>query len=137
MQIQELQREFKYNSVTLADPNPAFTLQQVRDFYASVYPEIVNADIDGPDAKGNKNVYTFRRAVGTKGGSTPTAMVIDLGALLHGGWLDDADAEFVKSLQERAPNAIQKLNAEDSLRLITLHRKQCGPKPTPMSKRAA
>ncbi|WP_082616398.1 PRTRC system protein C [Massilia sp. Root418] len=64
---QELQREFKYNSVKLADPNPAFSLSQVRDFYANVYPEITSADIEGPEVVGNKNTYSFRRAVGTKG----------------------------------------------------------------------
>lgn len=64
---QELQREFKYNSVKLADPNPSFTLAQVRDFFANVYPEITSADIEGPEVVGNKNIYSFRRAVGTKG----------------------------------------------------------------------
>jgi PRTRC genetic system protein C len=67
MQVQALEREFKYNSVKLADPNPAFTLAQVRDFFANVYPEIISADIEGPEVVGNKNVYSFRRAVGTKG----------------------------------------------------------------------
>lgn len=64
---QELVREFKYNSVKLADPNPALSLIQVRDFFANVYPEITSADIEGPEVIGNKNVYSFRRAVGTKG----------------------------------------------------------------------
>lgn len=64
---QELQREFKYNSVKLPDPNPVFSLSQVRDFYANVYPEITSADIEGPEVVGNKNIYSFRRAVGTKG----------------------------------------------------------------------
>lgn len=64
---QELVREFKYNSVKLADPNPALSLSQVRDFFANVYPEITSADIEGPEIIGNKNVYSFRRAVGTKG----------------------------------------------------------------------
>lgn len=67
MDIQELIREFKYNSVKLPDPSPAFTLVQVRDFFANVYPEIISAEIEGPDVVGNRNVYTFRRAVGTKG----------------------------------------------------------------------
>lgn len=70
MQTTELQREFKYNSVKLADPNPAFTLVQVRDFFANVYPEIISADIEGPDVIGNKQIYSFRRAVGTKGIAT-------------------------------------------------------------------
>ena len=67
MDIQELTREFTYNGVKLADPNPAFTLVQVRDFYSTVYPEIISADIEGPKSAGAKAIYSFRRAVGTKG----------------------------------------------------------------------
>ncbi|WP_414440481.1 PRTRC system protein C [Burkholderia sp. 22PA0099] len=67
MEIQALAREFIYNGAKLADPAPAFTLQQVRDFYSQTYPELTNAEIEGPTVKGNRNVYTFRRAVGTKG----------------------------------------------------------------------
>ncbi|WP_186145482.1 PRTRC system protein C [Burkholderia gladioli] len=67
MEIQALAREFTYNGAKLADPAPAFSLQQVRDFYSQTYPELTNAEIEGPIVKGNRNVYTFRRAVGTKG----------------------------------------------------------------------
>ncbi|QMI45614.1 PRTRC system protein C [Burkholderia sp. MBR-1] len=67
MQIETLVREFSYNGAKLADPAPTFTLQQVRDFYSQTYPELTNAEIEGPVVKGNRNVYTFRRAVGTKG----------------------------------------------------------------------
>lgn len=69
MDIQNLTREFRYNGVVLPDPNQGFTLPQVRDFYANVYPEITSADIEGPQQTGAKAVYTFRRAVGTKGAS--------------------------------------------------------------------
>ncbi|WP_175739721.1 PRTRC system protein C [Burkholderia ambifaria] len=67
MQIETLAREFSYNGAKLADPAPTFTLQQVRDFYSQTYPELTNAEIEGPVIKGNRNIYTFRRAVGTKG----------------------------------------------------------------------
>lgn len=70
MQIETLAREFSYNGAKLADPAPAFTLQQVRDFYSQTYPELTNAEIEGPVIKGARNIYTFRRAVGTKG-NTP------------------------------------------------------------------
>ncbi|VWD45457.1 hypothetical protein BLA50215_05707 [Burkholderia lata] len=76
MQIETLAREFSYNGAKLADPAPAFTLQQVRDFYSQTYPELTNAEIEGPVIKGSRNVYTFRRAVGTKGN----------GAMPHGGY---------------------------------------------------
>lgn len=67
MQIEKLVREFKYNGVALADPGAMLSLEQVRDFYASVYPEILSADIEGPQQVAGKQIYTFRRAVGTKG----------------------------------------------------------------------
>ncbi len=129
MEIQALEREFRYNGVRLADPNPDFTLEQVRDFYANVYPEIVSADIDGPESTANKNIYTFRRAVGTKGGHTLMDMVQDLAALLPVNWLDAADTEFVKDLQEKLhANHVQEVPADDSMRVIALHRAHCEPK---------
>ncbi|MBR8027802.1 PRTRC system protein C [Burkholderia cenocepacia] len=67
MQTETLIREFRYNGARLTDPSPAFSLHQVRDFYGNTYPEIVNAEIEGPEVIGSRNVYTFRRAVGTKG----------------------------------------------------------------------
>ncbi|MFT0167530.1 PRTRC system protein C [Paraburkholderia mimosarum] len=73
MQTEGLIREFRYNGARLTDPSPEFSLQQVRDFYGNTYPEIVNAEIEGPEVAGNRNVYTFRRAVGTKG----AAMTLD------------------------------------------------------------
>lgn len=69
MKTETLSREFRYNGAKLTDPSPAFSLAQVRDFYGNTYPEIVNAEIEGPEVVGNKNVFTFRRAVGTKGAS--------------------------------------------------------------------
>ncbi|HWW69675.1 MAG TPA: PRTRC system protein C [Duganella sp.] len=95
MKIQELIREFKYNSVKLPDPNPAFTLVQVRDFFANVYPEIISADIEGPEQVGDKQVYSFRRAVGTKGG----AILAPAAVAFLTGFVADKDSV---SLQELA-----------------------------------
>lgn len=84
MQTQTLDREFKYNGAKLTDPSPTFTLQQVRDFYANTYPEIVNAEIEGPDVIGNRNVFTFRRAVGTKGsGAAAPDVRVQIDAILR------------------------------------------------------
>lgn len=62
-----LVRTFRYNSVDLPDPGQQYTIEQVRDFYAATYPEIVSAAVEGPEEKDGKLQYTFRRAVGTKG----------------------------------------------------------------------
>jgi PRTRC genetic system protein C len=67
LQTHELKRAFRYNSVALPDPGPQYMIEQVRDMYAATYPEIVNAAVEGPEEKNGEMVYTFRRAVGTKG----------------------------------------------------------------------
>lgn len=73
MKVETTTREFRYNAIALQDPNPNHTIEQVRDFYSTVYPEILNAAIEGPESVGNKVVYTFKRAVGTKGAATTQA----------------------------------------------------------------
>lgn len=62
-----LARAFTYNGAKLLDPGAALTPDQVRDFYTNVYPDLANAEIEGPEEKDGVQQYTFRRAVGTKG----------------------------------------------------------------------
>lgn len=65
--VQKLLRSFAYNGIALPDPGPELSPEQVRDVYSATYPEITTASIEGPEQKGDRLVYTFRRAVGTKG----------------------------------------------------------------------
>ena len=67
MKIEALKRTFSYNAIELADPGAALTPHQVKDFYTAVYPDLTNAEIEGPVVNGSTHAYTFRRAVGTKG----------------------------------------------------------------------
>jgi PRTRC genetic system protein C len=67
MKVQTLQREFLYNGIKLPDPNPQMSIEQVRDTYATAYPEVTTAAIEGPDTVGDKAVYRFVRAIGVKG----------------------------------------------------------------------
>ncbi len=67
MEITKAERAFKYNAIDLKDPDPALSTEEVREFYSKVYPEILSAAIEGPEITAGKMVYTFRRAVGTKG----------------------------------------------------------------------
>ena len=62
-----LSREFSYNGVKLPDPNPGMTPEEVRQFYATQYPDITTASITGPEAEGDKLRYSFVRAIGAKG----------------------------------------------------------------------
>lgn len=67
LQATTLTREFTYNGLTLPDPGQNMTPEMVRDMYSAAYPEITSAAIEGPERKGDKLCYTFKRAVGTKG----------------------------------------------------------------------
>lgn len=67
MQEIQISRSFRYNSITLPDPNPALGPDQVREFYASQYPELNNAVVEGPVTRDATATYTFTRAAGAKG----------------------------------------------------------------------
>jgi PRTRC genetic system protein C len=51
----------------LPDPNPRLTVDEVRTAFAATYPEIITALVTGPEAVGNKLIYHFAKAIGTKG----------------------------------------------------------------------
>ncbi len=67
MEVTELKRSFVYKGITLPDTSSAMAPAEVKDFYGATYPELVNAEIEGPVRNGGADVYTFRKAVGTKG----------------------------------------------------------------------
>ena len=67
IKIQSLSRVFAYGSITLPDPGGNLVPEQVKEMFAAAYPELTNATVEGPETKGDKMIYTFRRAVGTKG----------------------------------------------------------------------
>lgn len=60
-------RTFRFNKRILPDPNPRLSPAQVKDLYATQYPELASAAIEGPELKADKQVYSFARLVGTKG----------------------------------------------------------------------
>jgi len=62
-----LRREFVYNGTVIADPNPAYSPEQVRDTLVAAYPEIATASLTGPEVKGDALRFTFSRAIGSKG----------------------------------------------------------------------
>ncbi len=68
--VAQLPRVFRYNSVELEDPGHEHDPVDVRNLYSATYPEITAAAIEGPEVKDGKRVYTFRKAVGTKGAET-------------------------------------------------------------------
>jgi PRTRC genetic system protein C len=67
IQVEEAVREFHYNGTYLGDPGKGMSVNQVRDLYSATFPELTSAVVEGPTRKGNRLIYEFRRAAGTKG----------------------------------------------------------------------
>ena len=65
--LQKLERTFLFNGAKLPDPNPEFSVAQVRDMYVNTYPELATAAIEGPTPVSGAMQYVFTRAVGAKG----------------------------------------------------------------------
>lgn len=70
LEVQNLTREFKFKkdgtTVTLPDPNPNFSVEEVMQFYGGQYPELTTATLDEPKVEGSKATYSVRTTVGTK-----------------------------------------------------------------------
>ncbi len=60
-------RSFTFNKQCLPDPNPNWSPAQVKDLYASQYPELASAAIEGPELRDGQQRYSFVRQVGIKG----------------------------------------------------------------------
>ena len=67
MNVETLVREFNYNGVRLPDPNVDLSVEEVRNLYATAYPDITTAAIEGPEAVGNKLIYRFSRSIEIRG----------------------------------------------------------------------
>jgi PRTRC genetic system protein C len=66
IQTQEMARRFTYNGLSLTDPGPDFTPEEVRDTFAAIYPDIAIAIVE-TSVEGDVMNYKFVRSVGTKG----------------------------------------------------------------------
>lgn len=67
MTITPMGRRFYYSGLELPDSDPRLTPEEVRNFYATAYPEITTATIEGPEESDGALKYKFTRALGTKG----------------------------------------------------------------------
>jgi PRTRC genetic system protein C len=67
MESRVLTRFFEVNGQKLPDPNPQLTVEEVRTFYSHEFPDIATASITGPEVIGDKFLYRFSRAIGSKG----------------------------------------------------------------------
>ena len=66
LELTPLKRKFSFNGIRLSDPGRNLTPGQVQAFHARAYPELVNGVMEEKQ-EGDTIVYTFRKAVGTKG----------------------------------------------------------------------
>lgn len=67
LQASPLRRSFSFLGCKLPDPNPKLTAEEVRSFYSAQYPDLATAAITGPETVGDKLIFRFERAIGTKG----------------------------------------------------------------------
>jgi PRTRC genetic system protein C len=67
MTISRTARSFRYLGLILPDPAPELEVETVRSLYAASYPEITTATLTGPEVVDGTLVYTFTKAIGTKG----------------------------------------------------------------------
>lgn len=71
LQVSNIKRSFELEkngkTIILADPNPNMTPEEVVKFYASTYPELTNAMVQGPVVKGDKATYTATTKAGKLG----------------------------------------------------------------------
>ena len=67
MTIDKMTRSFRYLGLLLPDPAPDLDVESVRNLYAASYPEITTAALTGPEVVDGALVYTFTKAIGTKG----------------------------------------------------------------------
>jgi len=68
--VEKITREFNYNGVKLADPNPSMSVAEVQAMHSAAYPELATAKPhveEKATASGPRQVVTFTTAVGTKG----------------------------------------------------------------------
>jgi PRTRC genetic system protein C len=67
MESHPLSRQFEINRVRLPDIDEKLSPEEIRTRYFHQYHDIATASITGPEAVGDKLVYRFTRAIGTKG----------------------------------------------------------------------
>jgi PRTRC genetic system protein C len=71
MKIETIEREFSYNGMTLADPNPSMSVAQVQATHAAQFPELATAkpkiETRHIAGGGERQVVTFHVSAGTKG----------------------------------------------------------------------
>lgn len=95
--LTQLPRKFVYNNMTLDDVSGA--PEEALAFYADFYTDLSNGVVEGPEIKDGFMVYTFRKAVDTKGDAKGDAHFELMAAVASalddsGGWEPDEATEI-------------------------------------------
>jgi PRTRC genetic system protein C len=67
MESRILQKVYEFNGVRLPAISNDLSPEETRNLYSQQYPDIATATITGPEVVGDKLVYRFSRAIGSKG----------------------------------------------------------------------
>lgn len=67
IKTEEIKRVFKHGGITLEDPSPSMTKEEVLDFYSNQYPELTNSNVSGGEIINDELVFEFNTSIGTKG----------------------------------------------------------------------
>lgn len=65
--VTAVRRIFKTGSTTFPDPGPAYSPDQVKEFYQSTHGFLINFEVDGPTFIDGVEHYDFVKEAGTKG----------------------------------------------------------------------
>jgi len=65
--VEAVKRTFKFDKITLEDPDPDMTAEEVKLFYANQYPELLNAKTEEKTDKAGKPTVTYIRQTRTLG----------------------------------------------------------------------
>lgn len=94
-----LKRVFMSNGNPLTDPDPSLSPAGVKDFWSAMYPELLNAEVQGPVSNDGELTYTFHRTTGTKGaGAKAQKQKVRTKVPAHA-------ASFLRCLEAAAPEA--------------------------------
>jgi PRTRC genetic system protein C len=70
IEIRKTKRIFKVTvggkAIDLSDPNPQMKINEVSDFYAGKYPQLLNSSYERTEKDGDL-IITFKTIAGTKG----------------------------------------------------------------------
>lgn len=65
--VKNLPRIFTYEQITLDDPDPDKSPDDVMALYSSHYPALINGHVEGPELTEENLVYKFVTQLGAKG----------------------------------------------------------------------